>query len=77
MPVEVKANDLVRMGLVDEFDVGEKPKTIARRLKKERIVEHYHSQSETFTLARMANGDCLYLDSQKRCCTIYPRRPDT
>ncbi len=77
MPVEVKTKDLVRMGLIDTFDLEENPKFIARRLKKEQIVEHYHSRTETFTLSRMANGDCLYLDSLNRRCTIYPSRPDT
>jgi len=30
-----------------------------------------------FTLTRMANGDCLYLDRQTRLCTVYAKRPDT
>jgi uncharacterized protein len=77
LPVEVKVVDLVRMGLMDEFELEENPKFIARRLMKDQIVEHYHSKSETFTLSRMANGDCLYLDSSSRRCTIYEKRPDT
>lgn len=77
LPVEVKAEDLVRMGLMDAFELEENPKFIARRLMKERIVEHYHNKSETFILSRMANGDCLYLDSRSRRCTIYENRPDT
>ncbi|MFO6138957.1 YkgJ family cysteine cluster protein, partial [Pseudomonas aeruginosa] len=32
---------------------------------------------EIFTLTRMANGDCLYLDRKTRLCSIYARRPDT
>jgi len=77
LPVEVKPADLIRMGLMDEFELEENPKFIARRLMKEQIVEHYHNKSETFTLSRMANGDCLYLDSRSRRCTIYANRPDT
>jgi Fe-S-cluster containining protein len=77
LPVEVKTADLIRMGLMDEFELEEHPKFIARRLMKEQIVEHYHNKSETFTLSRMANGDCLYLDSRSRRCTIYEKRPDT
>ena len=77
LPVEVKAADLIRMGLMDEFELEENPKFVARRLIKEHIVEHYHNKSETFTLSRMANGDCLYLDSRSRRCTIYEKRPDT
>ena len=77
LPVEVKAEDLVRMQLIDEFELGEAPKKIARRLTKERIIEHFHAKTETFTLARMANGDCLYLDAKTRRCSIYEKRPDT
>lgn len=77
LPVEVKSIDLVRMGLVDSFELEENPKFIARRLIKEQVVEHYHGKSETFTLARMANGDCLYLDRCSRRCTIYEQRPET
>jgi Fe-S-cluster containining protein len=77
LPVEVKAKDLVRMELVDEFELQDNSKKIAKRLMKERVVEHFHAKSETFTLARMANGDCLYLDHHSRRCTIYGKRPDT
>jgi Fe-S-cluster containining protein len=77
MAVEVKADDLVRMRLIDAFDLQDKLKLVARKLIKERLVEHFHSKSETFTRARMANGDCIYLDSHSRRCTIYDLRPDT
>jgi uncharacterized protein len=77
LPVEVKADDLIRMELMDEFELEDDLKFVARRLLKQRLVEHYHSKSKTFTLARMANGDCIYLDNQTRRCTIYSKRPDT
>ena len=77
LPVEVKADDLVRMRLMDEFELQEPLKSIARRLKKNRIIERFHTKTEIFTLSRMANGDCIYLDSFTRRCNIYPLRPDT
>ena len=77
LPVEVKAGDLVRMELVDEFSLQEDPKYLARRLMKQRLVDHFHARTATFTLARRANGDCIYLDSHSRRCTIYSSRPDT
>ncbi len=77
LQVEVKAVDLVRMGLVDEFELEEPPKNIARRLLKERLIERYHSKTATYSLPRMANGDCVYLDCKTRQCTIYQQRPDT
>ena len=60
LPVEVQAKDLVRMGVIDAFELDENMKRIFKRLSKQQLVEHYHTKSEMFTLARMANGDCLY-----------------
>lgn len=77
MPVEVRLADLVRMGVVDEFEAGEQPKQIAKRLMKAGIVEHFNFKHSIFTLARRANHDCIYLDAQTRRCTIYDKRPAT
>lgn len=77
LPVEVQASDLIRMELMDEFELADDLKHVARRLIKAHLVERYHSKTKTFTLARMANGDCLFLDSRLRRCTIYQTRPDT
>ena len=77
MPVEVKLTDLVRIGVVDEFELGEDPKQIAKRLQKARIIEHFNFKNSIFTLARRANGDCLYLDQRTRLCKVYEQRPDT
>ncbi|PHR28755.1 MAG: Fe-S-oxidoreductase [Desulfotalea sp.] len=77
LPVEVKPVDLVRMGAIDAFELEENMKGIFKRLSKQKIVEHFHAKTTTFTLARMANGDCLYLDSSSRRCSIYEKRPDT
>lgn len=77
MPVEVRLDDLVRLGVVDEFERGEPIRLIARRLEKARIVDHFNHKQEVFTLARRASGDCLYLHAQTRRCTVYERRPTT
>lgn len=77
LPVEVKPSDLVRMELMDEFELDEDLKHIARRLMKKHLVEHFHSKTETFILARMASGDCIFLDSTTRRCTVYSQRPET
>jgi Fe-S-cluster containining protein len=77
LPVEVQPSDLIRMELMDEFELEEDLKHIARRLMKQHLVEHFHSKTKTFTLARMASGDCLFLDSRSRRCTIYFQRPNT
>ena len=77
LPVEVQVEDLVRMGVVDAFDAQEQPKRLAKRLMKEGVVEHFNHKHARFTLTRMSNGDCHYLDPKSRLCTIYDRRPNT
>ena len=77
LPVEVRLNDLIRLGLVDEFERAEPLRLIARRLQKSGEVERFNHGTEVFTLSRMANNDCLYLDPVSRRCTVYGRRPDT
>ncbi len=76
MPVEAKLSDLIRMGVVDAFEAEEQPKKIAKRLKKEGLIEHFNGKREVFTLARRANSDCMYLHPTTRRCTIYNVRPD-
>ena len=77
LPVEVRVADLVRMGVLQPFEADEPAKQIARRLSKAGIITHFNFKHEIFTLTRLANDDCLYLDQQTRLCTIYDRRPDT
>jgi len=77
MPVEVKLRDLVRMGAISEFEAGEPVKMLVKKLKKDGVVERYSTKNQVFTLARFANGDCLYLEGTDRQCRIYENRPDT
>lgn len=77
LPVEVRIDDLIRMELVDAFEAEEPAKNIAKRLRKDGVVEHFNSRMEVFTLTRMGNGDCIYLDQSTRLCKIYAKRPNT
>jgi len=65
------------MGVISEFETNDPIKKIAKRLKKEGIIEHLNYKNELFTLTRMANDDCVYLDTRSRRCTIYELRPNT
>lgn len=77
MPLEVRLSDLVRLGLVEAFEAeNEDPKRIAKRLEKARLIDHYNSRHEVFTMARRADGDCTYLHPTTRLCTVYALRPD-
>lgn len=77
MPAEVRIDDLIRLEVVDAFEREEPLRNIARRLSKEGIIEHFNQKHGIFTLTRLANGDCLYLDRKSRLCTVYAKRPDT
>ena len=77
LPVEVRLSDLIRIGVVDAFEKDEPAKNIAKRLQKEGIVERLNQKSGIFTLTRLSNNDCLYLDRKTRLCTVYDLRPET
>lgn len=77
LPVEVAAGDLVRMGLMAACELEGDLRPVARRLAKQGVVGHFHHRTGIFTLARMASGDCCFLDPRTRLCTIYQQRPDT
>jgi Fe-S-cluster containining protein len=77
LPAEVRVADLVRMGVIDAFEAEEPAKLLARRLLKAGIVEHFNHKKALFTLARRANGDCIYLDADSRRCRIYALRSAT
>lgn len=77
MPAEVRIGDLIRLGVVDEFERDEPIKNIAKRLSKEGLIDRVNQKTGVFTLARSSNGDCVYLDPRSRLCTVYAKRPDT
>ncbi|TLX54549.1 YkgJ family cysteine cluster protein [Stutzerimonas nosocomialis] len=77
LPVETRIDDLIRIGVVDAFERDEPGKSIAKRLIKMGVVERFNQKTEVYTLVRLANNDCLYLDRVSRLCTIYDKRPET
>ena len=78
MPLEVKLADLVLLNLVDAFEAEhEEPKQIAKRLSKAGLIEHFNFKNSIFTIARKSSGDCYFLDSLSRRCTVYELRPQT
>lgn len=77
LPVEVRLPDLLRMGLIDAFEMDEPIKNIAKRLTRAGIIQHANLREGVLTLTQHSSGDCLYLDRTTRRCTIYAARPDT
>ncbi len=76
LPVEASLDDLLRIGVIDNFDLNEPIKNVAKQLQADRIIDHFNRKREKFTLARRANDDCIYLDQGTRRCTIYATRPE-
>lgn len=73
--VEVRAADLIRLGLTDEWEVEHCLKDLIQRLKKQKIIKRYNLKTETFVLEQKNGRDCIFLDRNRRC-TVYQRRPD-
>jgi uncharacterized protein len=76
MPVEVRSEDLVRLGVTSADEVERSPKKLAKKLVKDGIVSAYREGTDLFTLSSRPNGDCLFLDQKSRLCTVYEKRPD-
>lgn len=75
MPVEVRASDLVRLGVADENELQEDERLVARRLIREGVVRTYREKTGLFTLTQKSNDDCYYL-GKDRLCTVYEKRPE-
>lgn len=77
MPVEVKASDLVRLGVATQDELDNSVKKTAKRLRREGVISSYREGTEFFMLTQRPNGDCYFLDPRTRLCSVYERRPDT
>lgn len=75
MPVEVFFDDLVRLGVATDDDQFITRGKLVNRLKKEGLIQSYRESTGKFMLSQKPNGDCWFLDSQSRLCTVYARRP--
>lgn len=74
MPVELLPSDLIRMGIASDFDLELGDKHIVKANRK--IIKSFSKKTGKYTLHQLANGDCYFLDSNRRC-TIYLLRPET
>lgn len=79
MPLEVKAEDLIRLGLMTGTNEGPPSKRdiqkVVKQLQKQGIIKSYRESTGLFLLETRPNGECLFLDSQSRLCKIYEKRP--
>ena len=73
--VEVTLDDLIRLGLTDEWEVENCRKDLIKRLKKENCIERYRTKTGKFVIKQKRGGDCFFLDINRRCCE-YENRPE-
>ena len=77
LPTEVTIDDLIHMGALDEFYLGEPIKAVVKHLEKEGVIKYYRHKTELFTLAQNGDKDCVFLDLETRKCSVYDRMPKT
>lgn len=76
MLLEVTTEDLVRLGICSEDEALGSQKKLFKRLRKEKIAMSFRDGTGLFMLQSKSNGDCQFLNSQTRLCTVYDRRPN-
>lgn len=76
MPVEIKAEDLLRLQIISEDDLNLSRRKLVTRLRKEGIVQSYRESTQLFMLTQKPNGDCLFLNEKSRLCEVYDLRPN-
>ncbi len=76
LPVEVDAEDLVKMEFYDPFFLELTDKEQIKEASHHPDILRYNSKTHKYTLKQRSNGACLYLDQNKKCI-IYPKRPKT
>jgi len=75
MPVEVDAQDLVRLKLITEDEIEFSFKKIISKLKKQKWIKNYNHKTSKFTLSQNYGDECVFLDHHSRLCTVYEKRP--
>ncbi len=73
MPVEVKFEDLVTMGLASP-DEAQQVRKLSKRLIREKHILSFREASGLFMLAQAQDGSCIHL-GKDNLCKIYEKRP--
>jgi Fe-S-cluster containining protein len=76
MPVEIQLEDLVRLELTTQEEAEGSFKKLVTRLKKEKWIRSYRDATGLFTLEQTPQGDCIFLDVNRKC-KVYEKRPIT
>lgn len=73
MPIEIRWEDLLRLGFVDADDLLQPLKKTVARLKKQKVITAYREESGLFAFRQTKEGKCRYLIGNR--CGIYEKRP--
>lgn len=73
MPIEIRWEDLERLGFVTEEDLLQPLKKTVARLKKEKVITAHRQETGLFAFRQTKDGTCRYLEGNK--CGIYEKRP--
>jgi uncharacterized protein len=76
MPVEIKIEDLLKLGKITEDDLHISRRKLVNRLKKAGLIQSYRESTQLFMLAQRPNGDCIFLGEKTRLCVVYSNRPN-
>jgi uncharacterized protein len=76
MPVEVRSEDLLRLKLINEDELHASKKKIFKRLKVQGYLQSYRESTQLFMLQSKPSGECVFLDSTTRKCSVYAIRPE-
>jgi uncharacterized protein len=76
MPIEIKIEDLLRLGEISEDDLHLSRRKLVNRLKKTGLIRSYREATQLFMLSQRPSGDCLFLDEKSRLCVVYNKRPE-
>ncbi len=74
LPVEMSAQDLIRLELATEDEVSFSLEAVADRLLEKKIIQGFSAKKQIFVLSQVAGRDCIYLDKNRRC-KVYEKRP--
>lgn len=73
MPIEIRWEDLQRLGFVTEDDLLQPLKKTIARLKKEKVITAHREETGLFAFRQTAEGKCRYVQGNK--CGVYETRP--
>ncbi len=73
MPIEVRWEDLVKLNLIEDSELSKPLKSIVAKLKKEKVITAYRSESGLFAMRQTSEGKCRYLIGNR--CGVYKNRP--